>query len=500
MNDLATLNLEVAAASVCSCDEATWGVARLADGPRLVVLAPPRTPFLARLDGDASDHLGATLIVGPMSARNAAVLRERLPWLIPAPIGTSTSIGLGDRLGLATPGHIRALRAAGPGIKPVFAQQSMREMARTGRTPRQVIDDAMWGAFAEGWRDGFGADADHLKEPADIDQAVAAGFTLFTIDPGASVDPAAETASITDLRHALDMLPWDLLEDSLEPLRRRYLGRTFDCDGVTVAFDEWTLAKAAVKYARAVAHVATMFRRLESTSTRAFEMEVSVDETDQPTSHAEHVFIATELARLRVRWVGLAPRFVGRFEKGVDYIGDLREFEDHFAGHAAIARALGPYKISLHSGSDKFSAYPIAARHARRLVHLKTAGTSYLEALRTAAQLEPRLFRQLYAFARERYEMDRESYHVSARLEQAPRPDTVGDADLVALVDDFHAREILHVTFGSILCPAEGDGENRLGVRLRALIAQHSDAYAANLERHFAKHLAPFASTRRVPG
>ena len=497
VNDLATLNLDIAAASVSFCGEATWAIARLADGPRLVVLASPRAPFLARLEGDASDHLGATLMVGPTSAANAAVLRERFAWLVPAPIGISTSIGLGDRLGLATPGHIRALRAAGRGITPVFAQQSMREMARTGRTPRQVIDDAMWGAFAEGWRDGFGADADHLKEPADIDQTIAAGFTLFTIDPGAHVDPAAETASASHLRHALETLPWPQLEDSLEPLRRRYLGRTFDCDGVPVAFDEWTLAKAAVKYARAVAQVTTMARHLESTATRPFEMEVSVDETEQPTSHAEHVFIATELTRLGVRWVGLAPRFVGRFEKGVDYIGDLGEFDTHFAGHAAIARALGPYKLSLHSGSDKFSAYPIAARHARGLVHLKTAGTSYLEALRTAARLDPPLFRQLYAFARERYETDRESYHVSARLERAPRPDEIPDADLAGLVDDFHAREILHVTFGSVLCPASDPGGNRLGARLRALIVRHSDAYAANLERHFARHLAPFASARQ---
>jgi hypothetical protein len=486
--------MDVAAASVASCGDATWALTRTADGPRLVVLAARGAGFLARLEGERSDHLDAVLVVGPTSAANASVLRERFPWLVATPLGVSTSIGLGDRLGLATPGHIRAMRLAGPGIRPVFAQQSMREMARTGRTPRQVVDDAMWGVLAEGWHEGFGADADHLKEPEDIDQTLAAGFTLFTIDPGAHVDASAETASAARLGQALESLPWARLEDSAAALRSRFLGRTFDCDAMPVVFDEGTLARAAVKYGRAVAQVTTMYRRLERVATTAFEMEVSVDETDQPTSHAEHVYIASELARLGVRWVGFAPRFVGRFEKGVDYLGDLREFENHFAGHAAIARALGPYKISLHSGSDKFSAYPIAARHARGLVHLKTAGTSYLEALRTAAQLDPQLFRQLYAFARERYETDRESYHLSARLEQAPRPDEVGDTDLMALLDDFHAREILHVTFGSVLSPANETGGAPLGARLRALVARHPDAYAANLERHFAKHLAPFAS------
>ena len=124
---------------------------------------------------------------------------------------------------------------------------------------------------------------------------------------------------------------------------------------------------------------------VQAAGTRPFELEVSVDETDQPTSHAEHIYIASELKRLGVNWVSLAPRYVGRFEKGVDYIGDLAAFETDFAGHAAIARQFGPYKLSLHSGSDKFSIYPIAARLTGGLVHLKTAGTSYLEALRTIA-------------------------------------------------------------------------------------------------------------------
>ena len=86
--------------------------------------------------------------------------------------------------------------------------------------------------------------------------------------------------------------------------------------------------------------------------------------------------------------------------KGVDYIGDLDEFEAEMAKHAAIARVLGPYKLSIHSGSDKFSIYPIFARHAGSLVHLKTAGTSYLEALRAIAGVDPAFFREILALAR----------------------------------------------------------------------------------------------------
>ncbi len=245
-----------------------------------------------------------------------------------------------------------------------------------------------------------------------------------------------------------------------------------------------------------MAHTASMYRHLAAVMREPFELEVSVDETETPTTHAEHLFIATELRRLGVKWVSLAPRYVGRFEKGVDYIGDLAAFEQDFAGHAAIARALGPYKLSLHSGSDKFSVYAIAARHARGLVHLKTAGTSYLEALRAIARVSPALFRDIYAFSRGRYDEDRASYHVSAELRKAPLPENVPETDLPGLLEQFDAREILHVTFGSVLRATAADGSLRFKDTLFGLLRANPEAYAKNLEAHFVKHLKPFAGTR----
>ncbi|UCD30611.1 MAG: hypothetical protein JSV03_01675, partial [Planctomycetota bacterium] len=110
------------------------------------------------------------------------MVRQRLAWAVPKVCGLSTSIGLGDRLGLATPGHLRAIE--GTGCVPFLAQQSIREMTRTQRTPAQVMDDAMWGVCQVGWREGFGSDADHLKTPVDIDTCLEVGFTMYTFDPG----------------------------------------------------------------------------------------------------------------------------------------------------------------------------------------------------------------------------------------------------------------------------------------------------------------------------
>jgi hypothetical protein len=493
------VNLPVIPSSRVAVEDATLFLARTEAGKRLGLLAPSGNPLLRRFDGERVNRDGQVLLLGSLWHVNAVALRAVLPWLAPKPLGLATSAGCGDRLGLATPGHVRAARAVGARrVAMIFAQQSIREMARTGRDPDQVMDDATWGTFQEGWREGVGADADHLKTTADVDRCAAAGFTFYTVDPGDHVDSSADTAGESAIRAAYEALPWQTLESSPADLLRAYAGKRFDLEERALTLDGHTLRRAAVKYGRAVAHTAAIYRHLMGImGDRPCELEVSVDETATPTSHAEHLYIAGELRRLGVRWVSLAPRYVGRFEKGVDYIpstggmcGDLGEFERDFAGHAAIARAMGPYKLSLHSGSDKFSIYGIAAEQARGLIHLKTAGTSYLEALRATAGFDPELFREIAAFAIERYPVDRASYHVSADLRNVPDPASIPDKQLAGLLEQFDARQVLHVTFGSVLTSERG-----FRARLFAGLAAHEEEHYAALERHFIRHLTPLASS-----
>lgn len=407
----------------------------------------------------------------PLDAANAAALRRLHPWTAPTLVGLRKSAGCGDRLGLATPGHIDAIRETD--LFPVFAQQSIREMQRAGRTAQDVVDGATWGVFEMDYREGFGSDADHLKTTEHIDYCIAAGFIGFTLDPSEYVDNAAHTAHQTVLQSKYEALPWQALDSSPARLRSHYVGRA------PITTDEIFL-RAACKYGAALAHVAYLARHITS-RLNTYDIEVSVDETDTPTSPAEHHFIASELRRLGVKFTGLAPRFIGRFQKGVDYVGNLAEFETDFAAHAAIARELGPYKLSIHSGSDKFSIYPIIYKYTGQYVHLKTAGTSWLEALRVIAMHDANLFHAMLASAAAHYETDRASYHVSAEIARIPE---VADADLTSLLDNFDARQILHVTFGSLM--------NEFRAPLYALLEQQDEAYRDVLCVHFRKHFAPF--------
>jgi tagaturonate epimerase len=381
------------------------------------------------------------------------------------PLALTPSFGFGDRLGLATPGHIAAVRAAGGKFAPIFAQQSVRENARTGRMPQQVMDDAKRAVNAAGWDLPWGADADHLKTVNDLPPFVEAGYTFFTVDPGEYVDNSADIDSFEQLKQKTAALNWDEVSALYLTEGEQAWGR----------FEPESLLRAVVKYGNAIQHAVAMFKRLAELKD-AFDFEVSVDETDSPTTALEHYFIARELTRLGVRFTSLAPRFIGRFEKGVDYIGDLDGLDAELEKHADVTAHFGTYKLSLHSGSDKFSIYPLIAKYWGDRIHVKTAGTSYLEALRVLATCEPDLFLKIYALGREHYAIDQQTYHVSADLSLLS-----ADDDLPVRLDDFHAREMLHVTFGSVLA--------QFSPEIRRVLVKHETAYLEGLQTHFEKHL-----------
>jgi hypothetical protein len=217
---------------------------------------------------------------------------------------------------------------------------------------------------------------------------------------------------------------------------------------------------------------------------RPFDLEMSVDETDTPTSAHEHFFIANELVRRSIPVVSLAPRFVGKFQKGVDYMGDRAEFSAELAKHAAIMHYFNQYKISVHTGSDKFSIYGEINQQTNGRVHVKTAGTSYLEALRALAQEMPTLFRDILQLGHDRFEKDRKTYYLDCRPQKVPTNNQLSDAELPDLLDQFDAHQLLHVTFGSAL--------DQFSSEILQMVDQHEDQYAAMLERHFLRHLRPF--------
>jgi len=412
----------------------------------------------------------------------------------PQTLGLAPSFGFGDRIGNATPGHVEAMRRAGGAIQPIFPQQSIREMTRTSRTAEGVMKDALSALETCGWDGQTGADADHLKTTDDVDVTMAAGFTFFTIDPSDAVDQQADDyiENIVHQKFEMDKGHIDWFDE--------YLGQSVTLPNDTVVrFDEFSLKRAAIKYGAAINEAVKLsdyIREKHDESGKPYEIELSVDETEHPTTLAEHYIIADQCLKRGMKLLSLAPRFLGDFEKGVDFKGDLEALEKSLHDHAAIAQMLGPYKISLHSGSDKLSMYPALARATGGQFHVKTAGTSYLEALRVVAQHDEALFREIIDFARTHYDRDKAMYHVSATLDDADPQNVVPEvADLerqyLERWDDVPegkgftvpGRQILHCTFGSVLTNKE------LGQRVRQVLDANPDTYKEFLADHFERHL-----------
>jgi len=416
-----------------------------------------------------------------LNHHNLILLREIFPYLSPSVCSIKASFGTGDRLGIATPAHIQAFK--GKDIFPVLAQQSVRENSQTGRTLQEVLDDASWGCFEAGYRGKFGADADHIKKIEDLKEAVDCGYTMFTVDPSDFVRDDTFKLSNKEKSELYNAL------SEKKELENLYLNKTYNVAGQKLKFDEESLRNIILIYLEALKHTVKCYKFLSDYKKGDFDFEVSVDETSTPTSPLAHIFIAQELQRNKVDFQNLALHFVGDWQKGIDYIGDVQEFARELFLHAAIAKIFGGYRLSLHSGSDKFSAYPSFAEKTKGSFHIKTAGTSYLEAIKVIAKKNPSLYRKIHRFALENFEKDKSLYHVTTDISRIPNVDRISDDKLEDLFKNPDSRQLIHITYGSVLTAKKKKGNFLFRDQIYKTLFQNEEDHYKEVSTHIKRHL-----------
>lgn len=449
------------------------GVLFMADcGPEDILFAVDTAGFT----GTEEKLRGRTVTAAPLNHENAVVLRRLLPFTAPSPVlREKRTIGLGDRLGLATDGHIKAL---GPyDAIPVFAQQSIRELTLTKRSFDDVLDCVSYAVFRNGFRRPFGADGDHLKTEAEVQMAIDCGYTMITLDCSEHIHGEVSEMSCEEVAERFG---------EREALEARYLKKAFQIGDQEICFDKEELQRAALIYGEALEFASEIYHKF--IEGKPLDFELSIDETATPTTPAQHFFVARELQEKGVCAATVAPRFCGEFQKGIDYIGDVEQYASEFAVHAAIARAFG-YKISIHSGSDKFSVFPDSGRLSLGNFHVKTAGTNWLEAMQVVAEHEPQFYREIHQFALDHFAEATKYYHVTTDLSRIPVLEALSDEELPGLFKVPDARQLIHITYGLILTAANPDGSSRFRDHLYTFWRAHREEYAARLEKHIGKHL-----------
>lgn len=445
----------------------------------LMVFSERQNGFITRFTGEQIGDAGIQVRLCPLDHSNAKVIREAFPWAKPVSLRRhKTTVGCGDRLGIAAPGHVAAISLF-PSVKPVLAQQSMRELALTGRTYKQVVDDATYGVFQVGYQGGFGADGDHLKTIPDIEIALAAGMPMITLDLSEQLNAAAALWDDAQIETAFAALP----EAERVRLLDSYAGKPFKVGDGSLELSAPAVKRCAVIYSKAIDFAAQAHAHLGHRRGEDFDLEISIDETTTPTLPEHHLFLTLELHHREVGFSSLAPRFVGEFQKGIDYRGDLDAFTAGFKLHRDIAATHGNYKLSIHSGSDKFSVFPVIGALTKGLFHLKTAGTSWLEALFTCATKDKVLFKVIYKRSTRSFNDAKALYHVGTTLEQVPDIDDIDEEDYPALLNNDHARQLLHVTYGAVL--------NTPSIRPLFFESLHrnEEFYHAQLKGYFERHL-----------
>ena len=283
------------------------------------------------------------------------------------------TIGMGDRFaqqGSAQLGAVIQARELGIPVHPAW-NKSNREHSIVGSKPDELRAEADAAVAALGWRDAYYVDADHIGLRT-VDSFLRSS-NFFTLDVADFVGkPSAETARFRDF-----VRDW---------------GTEVDIPGMDrpLSLSSEVVGKAAEKFLHAMLEAGAIYRHIVARKDNGgFVIEVSVDETDSPQSPDELFLILAMLAMEQVPVQTIAPKFTGRFNKGVDYVGDVAQFEKEFDEDIAVlafaAKEFGlpeTLKLSVHSGSDKFSIYPVINRLIKKHgcgLHVKTAGTTWLE-------------------------------------------------------------------------------------------------------------------------
>ena len=401
------------------------------------------------------------------------------------------TFGVGDRFAHQASSQLQAFITAaqeGAEIVPVW-NKSNREHTIIGSEPsgtRAAADEAV---AALGWTKAYHLDADHINLTT-VDRFLAP-CDFFTLDVADDIGQAADPA---DVAKFLGNHPELIGTISIEGI-----GTPFN-----ISLEEAT--RIANKFLLATQKAGAIYRHILNAKGTDFITEVSMDETDSPQTPAELLIILAALSDQQVPIQTIAPKFTGRFNKGVDYVGDVEQFEKEFNDDlAVIAHAIAAYrlpstlKLSVHSGSDKFSIYPAIRRSLKRTgagLHIKTAGTNWLEELIGLAEADGEalaLAKEIYAKALDYKEALCQPYATVIDIDndKLPTAETVNAWTSSQYINALrhipscpeynpHFRQLLHVGFKIAA---------QLGTRYTDALKTHKDIIAKNvtvnlLERH----------------
>jgi len=490
--------LKVYPRSFCHKNRLGYALIRTPDGKKLAVMGERSRVLKNPFQGNCHHQL-LSLKLCDLSDGNTESLMELFPYTKPVSLQKyPTTFGTGDRLGVATPGHLRVIRRFY--VHPILAQQSIMENSQTGREFTKVIRDAAWAVFQENYQEGYGADGDHLQSLQEVKCAVNAGVAMVTLDLSKKVNPEALREPKNWIDRKFDE---QIDEGDAKVMFHLFLDKEFVFRGTdgefTIRFDEESVKRNALLFRKALEFTEEVYQwiRFQRKNEGSIDVEISMAEAPFMTLPENHFFFALELSRRGVRIQSLAPRFIGESQRRTDYSGGTAAFRRQFYLHTLIAQDYGNYKISIHSGSDKFSLFSNPGESSKRFLHLKIHETSWREAMRFIAMANPTLFREMSSFVRSRIEEASKLCNVTTDPGRIPSFEKRSDEELPGLLERTESRKFFDTTYGYLLDNEDEAGKNLFRNRIYDTLMQYEEDYWSMLETHIERHLKLFGVGKR---
>ncbi len=489
--------LKIYPRSFCSKNGLSYGLIRTPQGKRLAVLGEKSHVVKDAFQGNC-DHRSSSLKLCDLSMENTECLMDLFPYTKPVSLRNyPMTIGMGDRLGLAAPGHIRAIRKFE--AHPVLAQPSIEEDEQTGRNLIDAIRDAAWAVFQENYQEGYGADGDHLKSIRDVKSALDAGVSMITLDVSERIDSdvLGQPTEWVDRR-----FKEEIDEGDAKVTFHLFLDKQFTWKGTegefSIRFDEEGVKRNALLFYKALDFTEEVYEwiRLHRKNQGSADFEISFSGVSFPTSLENHFFFALELSHRGVYIQSLGPRFAGEIRDGTDLKGDCETFRRQFYRHVLIAEDYG-YKISVRSESDPSFLFRHLHQLSKGSFHLKTSGTSWLEAMRLIAIVHPLLYREIHSWALSEWARASRPDYVAADPYQIPKPEELSEGELPSLLDQEDCRQLLHITYGALLNAKNSFGEYLFRERLHQTLTRYEEDYWSMLDAQLEKYLIALGVKKR---
>ncbi|MGZ3493432.1 MAG: tagaturonate epimerase family protein [Thermodesulfobacteriota bacterium] len=466
-----------------------YGLIRTAEALKLAVMGGRSHVLKDAFQGDCY-HQSSSLKLCDLTKENRGCLMDLFPYTKPISLRSyPMTIGVGDPLGLANPGYIRAVRKFQ--AHPVLARPSLKENERTATNLTQVIGDVAWVVFQENYQEGYGADGGHLNSLQEVKRVLDAGASMITLDLSEKIDPEV-------LRQPKELVNQRFVEEidegDAKVILHLFLDKEFVFRGTegefSVQFDDESVKRNALLFYKSLDFTEEVYEwvRLRGKNRGAIDFEISLDKTPFPTSPENHFFLALELSHRGVHIQSLAPRFAGEFQRGVNMRGDREAFRVQFYRHVLIGEDYG-YKISIHFKNNQFSLLPEIGRLSKGFLDFKAADASWPEAMRLVALVHPALYREMHSLALSQFIEASKPYAVKVDLKRIPKLEELSDEHLPALLDEEDCRQLFHVAYESLLNATNPSGEYLFRKKLYHILTRYEEDYWSLLETHIEKHL-----------